>query len=99
MAHLGDDLIDLVARELAAFARLAALSNLDLHYVGIDEIFGGDAETAGSHLLDGRAHRVAVRQRLEAVRFLAALASIGLAADPVHGDGKRRMRFARNRSE
>ena len=35
-----------------------------------------------------RAHAVAVRQRLEAIRLLAAFAGIGLAANPVHGDGE-----------
>src|SRR5215472_7108972 len=79
MAHLGDDLINLVTRELAAFARLGALSDLDLHHIGIDEIFGGDAEPAGSNLLDGRAHRVAIWQRLEPVRFMA-MASVVCAS-------------------
>src|SRR5258706_107206 len=53
----------------------------------------------GDDLLDRRAHAVAVRQRFEAVGFLAAFAGVGLAADPVHGDRERRMRFARDRAE
>jgi hypothetical protein len=35
-----------VARELAAFAGLRTLRDLDLQLVGVDEIFGGDAERA-----------------------------------------------------
>src|SRR6516165_3259427 len=99
MSHLGDDLVDLVSGQLPAFARLGALGDLDLHHVGIDQIFRGHAEAPGRDLLDRRAHRVAVRQRLEAVSLLTALAGIGLAADPVHRDGERGVRLARDRSE
>ena len=99
MAHLGDGLVDLVAGQLPAFAGLGALRHLDLHHVGIDEILGRHAEAAGGDLLDRRAHRVAVRQRLEAIRLLAALAGVRLAADAVHGDGERGVRLARDRAE
>src|SRR6202051_2317565 len=99
MAHLGDGLVDFVAGQLAAFAGLGALGDLDLHHVRVDQVFGGDAEAARRHLLDRGAHRIAVRQRLEAVGFLAALAGIGLAADAIHGDGERGMRLARDRAE
>src|ERR1700692_4267341 len=56
------------------------------------------AEAPRVPLLHRRAHRVAVRQRLVAVGFLAALAGIGLAADPVHGDRQGGMRLARCRA-
>ncbi len=97
--HLGDDLVDLVPGKLAPFAGLGALGHLDLHHVRVDEIFRRHAEAAGGDLLDGRAHGIAVRQRLEAIRLLAAFAGIGLPADAVHGDGERGMRFARDRAE
>ena len=77
MADLGDVLVDLVAGQLAAFAGLGALRHLDLDVVGIDQVLGGHAEAARGHLLDRRAHRIAVGQRLEAVGFLAALAGVG----------------------
>src|ERR1700726_3265710 len=99
MAHLGDGLVDLIAGQLAAFAGLGALGDLDLHHVGIDQVLGGDAEAPRGYLLDRRAHGIAVRQRLEAVGFLAAFAGIRLAADPVHGDGERGVRLARDRAE
>ena len=98
VAHLGDGRVDLVAGQLPAFAGLRALRHLDLHHVGVDEIFGRDAEAARGDLLDRRAHRVAVRQRLEAVGFLAALAGVRLAADAVHGDRERGVRLARDRA-
>jgi hypothetical protein len=99
MPDPGDDGVDLVAGELPALAGLGALRHLDLHHVGIDEIFGGDTEPARGDLLDRRAHGIAVGHRLEAVGFLAALAGVGLSSDPVHGDRERRVRLARDRPE
>ncbi len=97
--HLGDHRVDLVAGELAALSGLGPLRHLDLHHVGVDEIFGRHAEAARRHLLDLGAHRVAVRQRLVAVGLLAAFARVRLAADAVHGDGERGMRLAADRAE
>src|SRR5205085_9815202 len=86
--------IDLVAGQLAALARLRALRDLDLDIVGIGQIFGGDAEPAGGDLLDRRA-----RVGGEALRLLAAFAGVGLAADPVHRFGKRRVRLPADRAK
>jgi hypothetical protein len=61
VAHLGDRGVDLVTRQLAAFAGLGALRHLDLHHVGVDEILRRHAEAARRHLLNGRAHGIAVR--------------------------------------
>ena len=91
--------VDLVAGQLSAFAGLGALRHLDLHHVGVDEIFGRHAEAARGDLLDRRAHRIAVRQRLEAIGLFAAFAGVRLAADPVHRDRKRGVRLARDRAE
>ena len=99
IAHPGDRLVDLAAGQLTAFAGLGALRHLDLQDVGVDEVFGRDAEPARGDLLDRRAHRVAVRQRLEALGLLAALAGVRLAADAVHRDRQRRMRLAADRAE
>ena len=94
MAHLGNHRVDLIARQLAALAGLGALGHLDLHHVRVDQILGRDAETARRHLLDGRAHGIAVGQRLEPVGFLAALAGVRPAANAVHGDGECGVRLA-----
>ena len=99
VAHPGDRLVDLAAGQLPALAGLGALRHLDLQDVGVDQVFGRDAEPARGDLLDRRAHRVAVRQRLEALRLLAALAGIGFAADAVHRDRQRRVRLAADRAE
>ena len=45
VARAGDDLIDLVAGKLAAFAGFRALRDLDLQFVGVDQIVARDAET------------------------------------------------------
>ena len=82
-AGLGDPGIDLLAGQMAALAGLCALCHLDLDLLGAAEIFAGDAEAAGGHLLDGGAPLV-----VEPLRGLAALAGVGLAADAVHGDGQ-----------
>ena len=95
MPHLGDRRVDLVAGQLSALAGLGTLRHLDLDHVGVDEILRRHAEAARGHLLDGRAHAVAVGHRLVAVGLLAALAGVRLAADAVHGDGERRVRLAR----
>ena len=99
IAHARDVLVDLLAGQLSALAGLRALRHLDLQIVGVDEIFGGDAEPSRCDLLDLRAHRVAVRQELVAIRFLAALARVRASADAVHRDRERRVRLARDRAE
>src|SRR5688500_1152028 len=60
---------------------------------------GFDLQPSRGDALDRRAHRIAVRQRLDAIGFLATLAGVRLAADPVHGDRERGMRLARDRAE
>ena len=84
----GDPRVHLVARQLAALARLGALGHLDLQVVGVHQVLAGDAEATRRHLLDGRAAQVAVVVGHVAIGVLAALAGVALAADAVHGDGE-----------
>ena len=84
----GDPRVHLLARQLAALARLGPLGDLDLDVVGVDQVLAGHPEAAGGHLLDGAASQVAVVVGGEAVGVLAALAGVRAAADPVHGDGQ-----------
>ena len=56
-------------------------------------------KSAGRHLFDGGASRIAIGQRHEPVRFLAAFAGIRFAADAVHRDGQRGVRLAGDRAE
>ena len=55
VADPGDVLVDLVAGQLAALARLGALGHLDLQLVGVDQVVDRHAEAAGGDLLDRRA--------------------------------------------
>ena len=80
MAGLGNPRIDLFAGQMAALAGLCALGHFDLQFFSADEIFRRNAEAARGHLLDG-----AALVGLEPGRVLAALAGVGLAAQPVHG--------------
>ena len=99
VANAGDVGVDLAAGQLAAFARLRALRNLDLQLVGVGQIPDRDAEPAGRDLLDRRPLRVAVGQRLEPLGVFAAFARVALAAEPIHRDGQRFVRFGRDRAE
>ena len=98
MAHFGNHGIDLVAWQLATFAGLCPLSNLDLHHVRIDQILGRHTKAAGCHLLDGRAHGVAIGHRLVAVALFTAFTGVRLAANPVHGNRQCCMGLTRNRA-
>ncbi len=120
VAQLADVIGHLATGQLAAFAGLGTLRHLDLDLVGTDQVFGGHAEPARSHLLDLGAQAVAVGQRqihLDHVfaddgsqRFalldrdalqlvavtggvLAAFTGVALAANAVHGNGQRGVRF------
>src|SRR5688572_15574819 len=95
----GDMLVDLVAGQLAALAGLGTLRDLDLDVIGVDQIFGGDAESARGDLLDRRSHGIAVGKRHETIALLAALAGVRATTDPVHGDGERGVRLAADRTE
>ena len=99
MAHRADALVHLVSGQLPTFAGLCTLRHLDLDIVGIDQIFGGHAEPAAGDLFDPAAHRIAIVHRAEALRLLAAFARVRTPAQPVHGDGQRRMRFVADRTE
>ena len=76
MAQPRDELGDLEARKLAAFAGLGTLCDLDLDLVAGAEIFGGDTETARRDLLDVAVGIVAICIRLVAfARFGVSLAN------------------------
>ena len=99
VARFGDDLVDFVAGQLAAFAGLCALRHLDLQLVGVDQVVGGDAEAAAGHLLHGAAAQIAVGVALEALFVFAAFAGVRHAAEAVHGDGQRFVRFLADGAE
>ena len=97
VAHGRDPGIDFSARQLPALARLGALGDLDLQLARVDQVVAGDAEAAAGHLLDPGVLRVSGSHLVVAGRVFAALAGVGLAADAVHRDGQRLVRFLGDR--
>jgi len=93
-ATFRDPRIHFFPRQLAAFARLGALCDFDLDFVGIHEIMNRDAEAAGRNLFDRASPFV-----FEPFGVFPAFTGIAFAADPVHGDGEAFMRFLADRSE
>ena len=89
--------IELDPGQLPALAGLGPLGDLDLQVIRVHQVLAGDAEPTRRHLLDGAATQVAVGVGHVAVRVLAALPGVGLAAQPVHGDGERLVRLLRDR--
>ena len=85
---LGHPRIDLGARQLAALTGLGALGHLDLKLLGVDQVLAGHAKAPRRHLLDGGVLRIAVGQGSEALGVFATFTGVGLAAQPVHGDGQ-----------
>ena len=87
-AQLGDHLIDLVAGQLPALARLGALRHLDLQHFSANQIFGCNAKAARGHLLD-----LGVLLSAIAGRVFTALARVGTRAQTIHGDSQRFVRL------
>ena len=108
VAQARDQLRDFVAGKLAAFAGLRALGDLDLELFGVHQVFGGDAEAAGGHLLDlvveqvrrdVAADQVDVDVGLVDGGIFAALAGVRARAEHVHGRGDGLVRLGAQRSE
>src|ERR1035437_4130611 len=78
--------VDLVARQLASFARFCTLRNLDLNVVSIHQILTCDAKTPTSHLLDRRSLRIPIRHHNVSLGILATFSGIGFPTQTVHGD-------------
>ena len=99
MPQFRDQGADLEAGQLATFARLGALRDLDLDFPAVVQVFRGHAEATRRDLLDRRRGIVPVRPGFGAHRILAALAAVGARADPVHRDRKRLVRLGAERAQ
>ena len=60
MTGLGDNLVNLESRQLAALTGLGSLRYFNLYLISIDKILGRYAKTSGCHLFDSRTCRCAV---------------------------------------
>src|SRR6185503_1867486 len=89
----------LLARELAALARLRALGDLDLELVGPGEVGRGDTEPRRRDLLDPRVVAAAGGGRGVPGRVFAALAGVRGAARPLDADGQGLMGFGAQRAD
>ena len=65
-ARVGDDIVDLVTGQFAAFAGLGSLRDLDLNFIAVRQIPRSDAEATTGNLLDGRTTEVTVFVRRKA---------------------------------
>ena len=93
MPGLRDPGIDLISRELSAFARLRTLGHLDLDLFRTDQILTRHAKSSAGHLLDGAAAIGFSRFDDHAGEILAAFSSIALGMQIVHGDCQGLVRF------
>ncbi len=80
--------VDLVARQLAAFARLGALGHLDLELVGVDEVVTLTPKRPEAICLIAE-RRESPFAAAEARRVLPALARVRAPAEAVHRDRER----------
>ncbi len=67
--------------------------------VRVDQVVRGHAEASARHLLHRAAAQIAVRIALEARLVFAALAGVRHAANAVHRNGQRLVRFLADRTE
>src|SRR5436853_4762683 len=84
MPHARNLGINFVTGKLPAFARLGALSDLDLQLSSVHEVIAGHAESSRCYLLDRAITRVAIRIDEVARRIFAALAGIASGSDTIH---------------
>ena len=93
VSGLRDPRIDLLSGKVSALAGLRALSHLDLDFLRAGEIRARDAETSRSDLLYRR-----VLLGAEARGVFSALARVRFAAETVHSDRHRSVRFLGDRA-
>ena len=99
IADPGDVFINLSTRQFPAFTGLGTLGNLDLDFVCVRKIPGGNSKTTRSHLFDRRALEIAVGKWLEPLRILTTLPCITLTAQAIHCNRERFMGLGRDGSK
>ncbi len=86
--RLGDHGVDFVTGQLAAFAGLCSLRDLDLELVGVDQVVRRHAEATAGDLFDPALLAVAAGEAQIALLAFAAFAGVAASADAVHRDGQ-----------
>src|SRR4029077_6135905 len=82
-------LVDFVSGKLSALSGFGALGHLDLQFVRIYQVVGGNAEAGRGNLLHRAAPGVSSYVAQEAVFVLSAFSCVRLSADAVHRDSQR----------
>ena len=82
---LGDNLVNLKARQLSALTRFCSLCHLNLYLLGIHQVLGGYTETSTGNLLGLRAQAYTVNLRVVAGVVLTTLTGVTAGAQLVHG--------------
>ena len=83
---LGDDLVDLEARQLTTLTRFSTLCHLDLDFLCIYQIFCCHTESTGSHLLGLAGEADAILCRMESLVILTTFTGIASGTEGVHGE-------------
>ena len=83
---LGDDLVDLEARQLTTLTRFSTLCHLDLDFLCIYQIFCCHTESTGSHLLGLTGEADAILGRMESFVILTTFTGIASSTEGVHGE-------------
>ena len=102
VAETCDQLRDFVRRELAAFARLRALRDLDLDLFRVSKVLGGDAKASGGELLDlvvVQAATAGERIGRPHGRILATFTGVRTCTEDIHRLGDRAMRLGTERAK
>ena len=99
VACLGDNFVHFETRKLPAFPRLGTLGHFDLYLFGMDEVFGRDTETSGSHLFGLAAKRDAFVRFVETAAVFAAFPRVASGTEFVHGQCQGFVRFLADGAE
>ena len=83
---LGDDLVDLEARQLTTLTRFSTLCHLDLDFLCIHEIFCCHTESTRSHLLGLAGEADTILCRVESLVILTTFTGIASSTEGVHGE-------------
>src|SRR5690606_143628 len=87
----GNDIINFMSGQLAPFARLCSLCDLDLYLIGVDKILCCHTKPPAGNLLYGAPGTGTILPWFETERIFTAFTGIASSSYPVHSQGKRFM--------
>src|SRR5260221_7734239 len=93
LSEPGNQLADLMSRQLSTFSWLCPLRHLDLNFFGRSQVGSRHAEASSSNLFDRAIRPIAVRPSVYSLRIFASFAGIGFSTNLIHGDRQTFMCF------